>query len=78
MPTTQEKHVRGLQMAKAKQPEQVFVNLFEEENRNLPNDDVQAQSRRQDNEQSQSQNQINEQSTTTINCPPDSRCVIEQ
>jgi hypothetical protein len=64
--------------SEAKQPEHVFVNLFIEENRNSPNDDAddsQAQSQSQDNEQSQSQN--NEQTTTIINCPPDSRCVIE-
>ena len=36
-----------------KQPEHVFINLFSEENRNLPNGDVdsQAQSQSQDNEQ---------------------------
>jgi hypothetical protein len=68
--------------SKAKQPEHVFINLFVEENRNPPNIDVnsQAQSQSQDNEQSQSQSQNNnqEQTTTIINCPPDSRCVIEQ
>ena len=61
--------------SEAKQPEHVFINLFLEGNRNLPNvdvDDSQAQS------QSQSQSQNNEQTTTIINCPPDSRCVIEQ
>lgn len=65
----------------AKQPEHVFINLFVEENRNSPNvdvDDSQAQSQSQDNEQSQSQNNNQEQTTTIINCPPDSRCVIEQ
>lgn len=41
-------------------------------------DASQAQSQSQDNEQSQSQSQDNEQTTTIINCPPDSRCVIEQ
>jgi hypothetical protein len=61
----------------------VFINLFVEENRNSPNaevDNSQAQSQNQDNEQSQSQSQNNnqEQTTTIINCPPDSRCVIEQ
>jgi hypothetical protein len=66
--------------SEAKQPEHLFVNLFAEENRNSPNADVnsQAQSQNQDNEQSQSQSQNNEQTTTIINCPPDSRCVIEQ
>ena len=67
--------------SEAKQPERVFINLFVEGNRNLPNvdvDDSQAQSQNQDNEQSQSQSQSNKQITTIINCPPDSRCVIEQ
>jgi hypothetical protein len=67
--------------SEAKRPEHVFINLFVEENRNSPNIDVgdsQAQSQSQDNEQSQSQSQNNEQTTTIINCPPDSRCVIEQ
>jgi hypothetical protein len=66
--------------SEAKKPEHVFINLFVEENRNLPDvdDDNQAQSQSQDNEQSQSQSQNNEQTTTIINCPPDSRCVIEQ
>ena len=67
--------------SKAKQPEDIFINLFVEENRNSLNDDVddsQAQSQSQDNEQSQSQSQNNKQTTTIINCPPDSRCVIEQ
>jgi hypothetical protein len=68
--------------SEAKQPEHVFINLFVEENRNPPNvsDDSQAQSQSQDNEQSQSQSQNNnqKQTTTIINCPPDSRCVIEQ
>ncbi len=52
-----------------KQPEHVFINLFSEENRNLPNGDVdsQAQSQSQDNEQNQSQSQNNEQTTTIIN-----------
>ena len=59
------------------------VNLFIEENRNSPNDeadDSQAQSQSQDDEQSQSQSQNNnqEQTTTIVNCPPDSRCMIEQ
>ena len=61
--------------SEAKQPEHVLINLFVEENRNSPNaevDDSQAQS------QSQSQNNNQEQTTTIINCPPDSRCVIEQ
>jgi hypothetical protein len=66
----------------AKQPEHVFINLFIEENRRSPDVDVdnQAQSQSQDNEQSlsQSQNNNQEQTTTIINCPPDSRCVIEQ
>ena len=60
-------------------PENVFINLFVEENRNSPNaDDVdsQAQSQSQDNEQSQSQSQSNKQTTTITS--PDSRCVIEQ
>jgi hypothetical protein len=68
--------------SEAKQPEQIFINLFVEENRSSPNVDVdsQVQSQSQDNEQSQSQSQNNnqEQTTTIINCPPDSRCVIEQ
>src|ERR687892_2624868 len=67
--------------SEAKQPEHVFFNLFLEGNRNLPNvdvDDSQAQSQNQGNEQSQSQSQNNKQTTTIINCPPDSRCVIEQ
>jgi hypothetical protein len=68
--------------SEAKQPEYVFINLFVEENRNLPKVDIdsQAQSQSQNNEQSQSQSQNNnqEQTTTIINCPPDSRCVIEQ
>ena len=67
--------------SEAKQPEHVFINLFLEGNRNLPNvdvDDSQAQSQNQGNEQSQSQSQNNKQTTTIINCPPDSRCVIEQ
>ena len=66
--------------SEAKQPENVFVNLFVEENRNSPNADVnsQAQSQNQDNEQSQSQTNNQEQTTTIINCPPDSRCMIEQ
>ncbi len=59
--------------SEAKQPEHVFINLFVEENRNSPNDDA-------DDSQSQSQSQNNnqKQTTTIINCPPDSRCVIEQ
>jgi hypothetical protein len=63
--------------SEAKQSEHVLISLFTEENRNLPNVDVdsQAQSQSQDNELSQSQN--NEQTTTIVNCPPDSRCVIE-
>jgi hypothetical protein len=68
--------------SEAKQPEHVFINLFIEKNRNSPNvsDDSQAQSQSQDNEHSQSQSQNNnqEQTITIINCPPDSRCVIEQ
>jgi hypothetical protein len=68
--------------SEAKQPEYVFINLFVEENRNLLKVDIdsQAQSQSQNNEQSQSQSQTNnqEQTTTIINCPPDSRCVIEQ
>jgi hypothetical protein len=67
--------------SEAKQPEHVFINLFIEQNKNPPNvndDDSQAQSQSQDNDQSTSQSQNNEQSTTIINCPPDSRCVIEQ
>jgi hypothetical protein len=66
--------------SEAKQPEHVFINLFVEENRNPPSVDVnnQAESQSQGNEQSQSQSQNNEQTTTIINCPPDSRCVIEQ
>jgi hypothetical protein len=71
--------------SEAKRPEHVFINLFSEENRNLPGVDVgdsQAQSQSQDNEQSQSQSQSQnnnqKQTTTIINCPPDSRCVIEQ
>jgi hypothetical protein len=65
--------------SEAKQPEHVLISLFTEENRNSPNVDVdgQAQSQSQDNEQSQSQSQNNEQTTMIINCPPDSRCVIE-
>ena len=65
--------------SKAKQPEHVFINLYAEENRNLPdvNVDSQAQSQSQDNEQSQSQNNNQKQTTTIINCPSDSRCVIE-
>ena len=66
--------------SEAKQPEHVFINLFTEESRNSPNinDDNQAQSQNQGNEQSQSQSQNNKQTTTIINCPPNSRCVIEQ
>jgi hypothetical protein len=66
--------------SEAKQPEHIFIKLFVEENRNSPITDVdgQAQSQSQDNEQSQSQSQNNEQTTTIINCPPNSRCVIEQ
>ncbi|MGH9953422.1 MAG: hypothetical protein ACRD5J_17525 [Nitrososphaeraceae archaeon] len=69
--------------SEAKQPEHVFISLFTEGSRNSPNadvDDSQAQSQNQDNEQSQSQSQNNNQEQTTmiINCPPDSRCVIEQ
>jgi hypothetical protein len=66
--------------SEAKQPEHVFINLFVEENRSSPDVDVdnQAQSQSQDNEQSQSQNNNQEQTTTIINCPPDSKCVIEQ
>jgi hypothetical protein len=69
--------------SEAKQSEHVFISLFTEENRNSPNvdaDNSQAQSQSQDNEQSQSQSQNNdqEQTTTIINCPPDSKCVIEQ
>jgi len=64
--------------------EHVFINLFVEENRNSPSVDIdnQAQSQNQDNEQGQGQgqgqNNNQEQTTTIINCPPDSRCVIEQ
>ena len=60
--------------SEAKQPEHVFINLSVEENRNPSNIDVdnQAQS------QSQSQNNNQQQTTTIINCPPDSKCVIEQ
>ncbi|HZA70025.1 MAG TPA: hypothetical protein VE548_10030 [Nitrososphaeraceae archaeon] len=67
--------------SEVKQPEHVFINLFLEGNRNLPNvdvDDSQAQSQNQGNEQSQSQSQNNKQTTTIINCPPDSTCRIEQ
>jgi len=67
--------------SEAKQPERVFIDLLVEENRKSPDaevDNSQAQSQNQDNEQSQSQSQNNEQTTTIINCPPDSRCVIEQ
>ena len=68
--------------SEAKQPEHVFINLFVEENRSSPDVDVdnQAQSQNQNNEQSQSQSQNNnqEQTTTIINCPSDSRCMIEQ
>lgn len=68
--------------SEAKQPEHVFINLYVEKTRNSPNVDVdsQVQSQNQDNEQSQSQSQNNnqEQTTTIINCPPDSRCVVEQ
>jgi hypothetical protein len=69
--------------SEAKQLEHLSINLFVEENRNSSNvgdDDSEAQSQNQDNEQSQSQSQNNnqEQTTTIINCPPDSRCVIEQ
>ncbi|MGE5662375.1 MAG: hypothetical protein ACM3X1_09045 [Ignavibacteriales bacterium] len=55
-----------------KQPEYVFINLFMEEYRNPPNvnDESQAQSQNQNNNQ--------EQTITIINCPPDSKCVIEQ
>ena len=56
--------------SEAKQPEHVFINLFVEGNRNLPNvnvDDGRAQSQSQGNEQSQSQSQNNEQTTTIIN-----------
>jgi hypothetical protein len=59
--------------SEAKQPEHLFINLFVEENRNSSNaGDVDSQA------QSQSQNNNQEQATTIINCPPDSRCVIEQ
>jgi hypothetical protein len=67
--------------SEAKQAEHVFINLFVEENRDSSNagdDGGEAQSQNQDNEQSQSQSQTNEQATTILNCPPDSRCVIEQ
>lgn len=68
--------------SEAKQSEHVFISLFIKENRNPSNVSVdsQAQSQSQNNEQSQSQSQNNnqEQTTTIINCPPDSRCVIEQ
>src|SRR5919106_280528 len=67
--------------SEAKQPEHVFINLFEDENRDSPDTDVddgRTQSQNQDNEQSQSQSQNNEQTTMIINCPPDSRCVKEQ
>jgi hypothetical protein len=66
--------------SEAKQPEHVFINLFVQENRNPSkvSDDSQVQSQNQGNEQSQSQSQSNKQTTTIINCPPDSRCVIEQ
>jgi hypothetical protein len=55
--------------SEAKQPEHVFIV---EENRSSPDVDVDNQA------QSQSQNNNQEQTTTIINCPPDSRCVIEQ
>jgi hypothetical protein len=58
--------------SEAKQPEHVFVNLSEEENGNLPKVDIDSQA------QSQSQTNNQEQTTIIINCPPDSRCVIEQ
>jgi hypothetical protein len=58
----------------------VIINTYQQ--RSSPDVDVdnQAQSQSQDNEQSESQSQNNnqEQTTTIINCPPDSRCVIEQ
>ena len=57
--------------SEAKQPEHVFISLFTEENRNSPNVDVDSQAK------SKSQSQNNEQTTTIVNCPPDSRCVIE-
>ncbi|MGH9925364.1 MAG: hypothetical protein ACRD5B_08295 [Nitrososphaeraceae archaeon] len=59
--------------SEAKQPEHVFINPFKEENRKSPNVDVDIQAQ----SQSQSQNNNQEQTTTIINCPPDSRCVIE-
>ena len=62
--------------SEAKQPEHVFINLFVEENRNSPNFDADSQAQSQS--QSQSQNNNQEQTTTIINCPLDSRCVIEQ
>jgi hypothetical protein len=59
--------------SEAKQPEHLFINLFVEENRNSSNaGDVDSQA------QSQSQNNNQEQTTTIINCPLDSKCVIEQ
>jgi hypothetical protein len=68
--------------SEAKQPEHVFINLFVEENKSSPDVDVnsQAQSQSQDNEQSQNQSQNNNQEQTTmiINCPPDSRCLVDQ
>jgi hypothetical protein len=57
--------------SEAKQPEHVFINLFVEEIRNSLNADLESQA------QSQSRNNNQEQTTTIINCPPNSRCVIE-
>jgi hypothetical protein len=62
-----------------KQPEYVFINLFSEEYRNLPNGDIDSQGEpRFGFGTAQSQSKNNELTTTIINCPPESRCVIEQ
>jgi hypothetical protein len=59
-----------------KKPEHLFISLGE---RNAPIfDPTRSQSQGENQEQSQSQSQSNDQSVVIYNCPPDSKCVIEQ
>jgi hypothetical protein len=62
--------------SEAKQPEHVYINLFLRDSPPATGGDSQAQSQAQDQDQSQSQS--NTQQTTIINCPANSRCVIDK
>jgi hypothetical protein len=82
--------------SEAKEPERVYVGIFEGQayyhewlgpqgqsdssSSSSSSSESESTQSAQNNEQSQSnaQSQNNEQTVTIINCPPDSRCVIEQ